>query len=147
MSCALACLRMVLAGRGTVVTEADLQQRVRMEEGGTDIEELGRLAQSFRLVAAVQEATAQQIRDLLHADRDVIACINREVFDLRTLATLAPALRSLRVHAVVPIRVTARQVAFHDPRLPVVVRKSVRRFEAAQRHMRSACLVLAAHDA
>ena len=137
-------MRMVLAGRGTVVTEAELEQRVRREEGGTDIEELERLARSFGLVATCQEAIAQQIRDILNADSDVIAYINRAVFDLRTLTTLVPALRSLRVHAVVPTRVTARQITFHDPRLPEVVCKTIRRFEAAQRHMRSACLVLPA---
>jgi hypothetical protein len=133
---------MVLARRGTVVTEAELEQHVRKDEGGTDIEELERLAQSFGLAAASQEATPQEIRELLHADSDVIAYINRAVFDLRTLTDLTPALRSLRVHSVVPIRVTARQVTFHDPLLPAVVCKSIRRFEAAQRHLRSACLVL-----
>jgi ABC-type bacteriocin/lantibiotic exporter with double-glycine peptidase domain len=143
-SCALACLRMILAGRGTVVTEAELEQRVRQEKGGTDIEELERLAQSFGLVATCQEATPPQIRDLLHTDRDVIAYINRAVFDLRTLTTLAPALRSLRVHSVVPIRVTARHVTFHDPRLPSVVSKTIQRFEAAQRQLVSVCLVLSA---
>ena len=143
-SCALACLRMVLAGRGSVVTEAELAQRVPMEEGGTDIEELARLAQSFGLVAAVQEATVEQIRDLLRADRDIIAYLNRSVFDLPRLTDLTPALRSRRIHAVVPTRVTARQVTFHDPRLPAVVRKTIRRFEAAQRHLQSACLVLSA---
>ena len=141
-SCALACLRMVLAGRGTVVTEAELEQRVQREEGGTEIDELERLARSFGLVATCQETTAGQIRSLLIADSDVIAYINRAVFDLRTLTTLVPALRSLCVHAVVPTLVTARHVRFHDPRLPEVVCKTIRRFEAAQRHMRSVCLVL-----
>ena len=115
-----------------------------MEEGGTDIEELARLAQSFGLVAAVQEATVEQIRDLLRADRDIIAYLNRSVFDLPRLTDLTPALGSRRIHTVVPTRVTARQVTFHDPRLPAVVHKTIRRFEAAQRHLWLVCLVLSA---
>jgi ABC-type bacteriocin/lantibiotic exporter with double-glycine peptidase domain len=143
-SCALACLRMVLAARGTVRTEAELEQLVRREEGGTEIQELERLARMFGLVATVQEATARRIRELLEAESDVISYVNRSVFDLPTLTHLGPALRSLRVHAVVPIHVTARHVTFHDPRLPAVVSKTVRRFEAAQRHLRSTCLILSA---
>lgn len=71
-NCALACLRMVLAGRGTLVTEAELEQRVRKDVGGTDIEELERLATSFGLIASAQDATAHQIRALLDAETDVI---------------------------------------------------------------------------
>jgi ABC-type bacteriocin/lantibiotic exporter with double-glycine peptidase domain len=141
-SCALACLRMVLAARGTMLPEAELQRRVRMEEGGTDLEELERLARTFGLVADAQAATTGQIREFLYARSHVIAYINRAVFDLPSLGDLTPALRSLRVHSVVPIRVTATHVTFHDPRLPAVVRKTIRRFEAAQRHLGSACLVL-----
>ena len=74
------------------------------------------------------------------------AYINRSVFDLKTLADLSPALRSLRVHSVVPVRVTAGHVTFHDPRLPAVVRKTIHRFEAAQRHLGAACLVLSAQN-
>jgi hypothetical protein len=86
---------MVLAGRGIPATEAELEQRVRKDVGGTDIEELERLARSFGMVAAAQEATTQQIRDLLNTGSDVIAYVNRSVFDLRTLTDLTPALRSL----------------------------------------------------
>jgi ABC-type bacteriocin/lantibiotic exporter with double-glycine peptidase domain len=144
-SCALACLRMVLAGRGIVMTEAELEQRVWREKGGTEIRELERLARGLGLTAAVQEVKAREIRDLLQAGGDVIAYLNRAVFDLRSLADLGPALRALRVHAVVPILVTGRQITFHDPLLPAVVRMTIQRFEAAQRHMWSICLVLLHH--
>jgi ABC-type bacteriocin/lantibiotic exporter with double-glycine peptidase domain len=141
-SCALACLRMVLAARATVVTEVELVRRTRWEEGGTEIEELEHLARTFGLGAVAQVATVPQISELLDAGSHVIAYINRSVFDLAGLVDLGPALRSLRVHAVVPVRVTVRHVTFHDPGPPAVVRKTIRRFEAAQRHMGSACLVL-----
>ena len=63
--------------------------------------------------------------------------------DLTKLTNLTPALRSRQIHAVVPLRVTARYVTFHDPRPPAVVSKTIRRFEAAQRHTGAVCLVLA----
>jgi hypothetical protein len=135
---------MILAARSIVQTEAELAQRVRREEGGTYIEELERLARTFGLAASVQEANAQQIRALLDAGSDVIAYVNRSVFDLPSLSHLGPALRTLQVHAVVPVRVTTRHVTFHDPRLPAILSKTIQRFEAAQRHMRSTCLVVSA---
>jgi len=135
---------MVLAAKGTTLTEGKLRQSARMEEGGIDIEELARLAQTLGLHTVVQRAPAGQIRELLRTDNHVIAYINRSVFDLTTLDDLSPALRRLQVHAVVPVHVTASHVAFHDPRLPAAARKTVQRFEAAQRHMGSACLVFLA---
>jgi hypothetical protein len=143
-TCAIACLRMILAGRGTLVTERELVLRTQMEEGGVDLEELERLARTLGLIATAREATARQIREHLRAGSDVIAYINRSVFDLSRLTDLTPALRSRRIHAVAPIHATARQITFHDPLGPAVVTKAIRRFEAAQRHLRSVCLVLLA---
>jgi hypothetical protein len=143
-TCAIACLRMVLAGRGTMVTERELMLRIPMEEGGVEIQELERLARTLGLIATAREATARQIREHLREGSDVIAYINRSVFDLSGLTDLTPALRSRRIHAVVPIHATARQITFHDPLWPAVVTKTIRRFEEAQRHLRSACLVLLA---
>ena len=117
------------------MTEAEgWSSGVRKDVGGTDIEELERpLATSFGLIASAQEATAHQFRALLDADTDVIAYVNRTVFDSRSLIDLTPALRSLRAHAVVPIRIGTRHITFHDPRLPAVVsRKTIRRFEATR---------------
>lgn len=143
-TCAIACLRMVLAGRGTTVAERDLVRRASIVEGGVEIQELERLAHRFGLISTARQATAQQIWDLLREGSDVIAFINRSVFDLRTLSRLGAALRRQIGHAVVPVRVTARHVTFHDPhpRSCAIIRKTVRRFEAGQRHMGSACLVV-----
>jgi ABC-type bacteriocin/lantibiotic exporter with double-glycine peptidase domain len=55
-SCAIACLRMVLAGRGTMVTERELVLRAQMEEVGVDLEELERLARNLGLIATAWEA-------------------------------------------------------------------------------------------
>jgi ABC-type bacteriocin/lantibiotic exporter with double-glycine peptidase domain len=143
-TCAIACLRMVLAARGTILAENELVQRARMVEGGVELQELERLARTLGLLATARAATAQQIRELLHEGSDVIAYLNRAVFDLPSLRDLRPALRAQLGHAVVPVRVTAKHVTFHDPhpRLFGILRKTVRRFEAAQRLMGSACLVI-----
>jgi hypothetical protein len=71
--------------------------------------------------------------------------VNRAVFDLRNLTGLRAALREQIGHAVVLARVTARHVTFHDPhpRRSGIIRKTVRRFETAQRLMVSACLIIA----
>jgi hypothetical protein len=116
-SCALACLRMVLAVRALSVTESELRHRVHAEEGGTDIEELERLARTFGLSAVAEEASPRRIRELLGVGSHVIAYVNRSVFDLPSLKRLGPALRSLRVHSVVPVHVSARHIVFHDPHL------------------------------
>src|SRR5438105_15751894 len=91
-TCAIACLRMVLAGRGMMVTERELVLRTQMEEGGVEIQELERLARALGLIATAREATAQQIRAHLRAGGDVIAYINRSVFDLSRFNDLTPAL-------------------------------------------------------
>ena len=54
-TCALACLRMVLAAYGTDVEESTLEAQARMEPDGTDVGELERLARQFGLVAEPQE--------------------------------------------------------------------------------------------
>jgi ABC-type bacteriocin/lantibiotic exporter with double-glycine peptidase domain len=64
-TCALACLRMVLAAFGTPVAEDTLATEARIEEGGTPIEELERLARQHGLVAEIQETTVADLRHLL----------------------------------------------------------------------------------
>jgi ABC-type bacteriocin/lantibiotic exporter with double-glycine peptidase domain len=53
-TCALACLRMVLAAFGTEVSEAAIEAQAAMAEKGTSIIELERLARWFGLVANIQ---------------------------------------------------------------------------------------------
>lgn len=142
-TCALACHRMVLAGRAIVVAETDLEQRLsRKEAGGTAMVDLQRLAGSFGLAAEIQEANVRQISNMLLIGCDVIAYINRAVFDLHRLTDLTAALHSGIIHAVVPVRINKRHIQFHDPLVPATIAKTIRRFEAAQKHVRSICLVV-----
>src|SRR6202022_4156883 len=81
-TCALACLRMVLAAFGTEVDEATIEAAARLEDKGTDIVELERLARHFNLVAQIQEATVEDLQRILDADKFPIAYIDRAVFGL-----------------------------------------------------------------
>jgi hypothetical protein len=72
-TCALACLRMVLAAFGTSVSEGDIEARARLEEKGTEIGELERLAREFNLVAEIQEATTEELQQILAAGELAIA--------------------------------------------------------------------------
>jgi ABC-type bacteriocin/lantibiotic exporter with double-glycine peptidase domain len=74
-TCALACLRMVLASFGTHVEEGMLQGEAHMEADGTEIAELERLARQFGLVADIEEATVEQLRHLLADGKLPIAYI------------------------------------------------------------------------
>jgi hypothetical protein len=139
-TCALACLRMVLAAFGIHRSERDLEAEARMEEGGTPIEELERLAQQFGLVAHIQEATAEQLRQLLAEGKLAIVYLDRAVFDQtpRQRATHLPF--DAKVHAVVPIRVTDASIIFLAP-LPLrVTRRSIRLFREAHQLFDNACL-------
>jgi hypothetical protein len=127
-TCALACLRMVLAAFGMHVAESHLEAEASMEEGGTPIEELERIARRFGLEADIQEQTVEQIRKLLAEGKLAIAYLDRAVFDLtpRQRATHSPF--DAKVHAVVPIRVTDASITFHDPLPPRITHRSIRLF-------------------
>ncbi len=79
-TCALACLRMVLASFGTDVEEGTLEARAHMEIDGTEIGELERLARQFGVVADIQEATVAQLRHLLEDGKLPIVYIDRAIF-------------------------------------------------------------------
>src|SRR6266571_2622238 len=76
-TCALACLRMVLAAYGTHVPESELEARAGMTPKGTPIDELERLARQFGLVAEMQEATVEDLRRILAEGKLPIALIDR----------------------------------------------------------------------
>src|SRR5205823_2033652 len=130
-TCALACLRMVLAAYGTDVDEATLFRRAVMEPGGTAIDEVKRLARSFGLEASIEEATADDLRSRLADGRLAIVYLNRRVFDLRDISNMRRSIREALIHCVVPTRVTASSLTYHDPLWPRPQRRSLRRFEAA----------------
>src|SRR5947209_5154583 len=117
-TCALACLRMILAAYGTTVTERELEAQARLEPQGTQIDELARLAREFGLAASVEEATVADLQAILAAGQFPITYVNRTVFELRSLLQERSALRHYRFHSVIPTRVTESYVTFHDPLPP-----------------------------
>src|SRR5258708_6842515 len=81
-TCALACLRMVLAAFGTDVEERALEAEAKLERRGTLIDELERLARQFNLAAEIQETTVGDLRRILDEGKLPIAYIDRALFDL-----------------------------------------------------------------
>jgi hypothetical protein len=73
---------MVLAANGIHVEERVLESQAHMEEGGTPIDELERLARRYGLAAEIQYTTLSDLRRLLAEDRLPIAYIDRAIFDL-----------------------------------------------------------------
>jgi hypothetical protein len=140
-TCALACLRMVLAAFGTKVEEKVLESRARMEKGGTPIDELERLARQFGLVAEIEETTMADMRRILSEGRLPIAYIDRAIFDLSPNQRSRHSLRDARIHTVVPTHVSAASVTFHDPLPPRITRKSSRLFQSAHRILGSYSVV------
>jgi hypothetical protein len=140
-TCALACLRMVLAAFGMHVAERDLEAEARMVEGGTAIEELERIARQFGLAADIQERTVEQLRQLLAEGKLAIAYLDRAVFNLTPLQRATHLPSDAKVHAVVPIRVTDASITFHDPLPPRVTRRSIRLFREAHQLFDNACVV------
>jgi hypothetical protein len=142
-TCALACLRMVLASYGTDVEEGTLEGQTHMELDGTEIGEVERLGRQFGLVADIQEATVEQLRHLLAEGKLPIVYIDRAVFDLSPRQRAQHSIRDAIIHTVIPTQVTARFVTFHDPRQPRVTRKTTRLFSRAYEALGGHCVVCA----
>jgi hypothetical protein len=142
-TCALACLRMVLAAFGTKVEERELEGRARLEGEGTLIDELERLAREFHLRAEIQETTVEQLQQILLEGKLPIAYIDRAIFKLRPPQRARHSIRDAIIHTVIPTRVTAGSVTFHDPRLPQVTRKTMRLFRQAYLSLGGHCVVCA----
>jgi hypothetical protein len=140
-TCALACLRMVLAAFGTPVEERALEAEATMEEQGTLIDELERLARQHHLVAEIQETTLADLQRLLAEGKLPIAYLDRAVFALNPRQRRQHSIQYARIHAVIPTRVTAAYVTFHDPLPPRVSRRSVELFRHAHRILGSYCVV------
>ena len=138
---ALACLRMVLAARGAHVEESDIEAEARLEEGGTPIEELERVARRFGLSAHVEEATINRPRAVLAEGNLAIVYLNRTVFELPSLRRLRRAMIDPKLHSVIPTSISGRFVTFHDPLPPRIARRSIQRFDRAQSFLHYAALV------
>jgi hypothetical protein len=70
---------MVLAAFGTNVSEAAVASRTQSLDRGTPIDELERLARDFHLPAEIQDATVEQLRDILAEGKLPIAFIDRAI--------------------------------------------------------------------
>ena len=133
---------MVLAAFGTDVEESTLESQASLKEDGTEIAELERLARQFGLLAEIQDPTVEEIQQLLAEGRLAMAYIDRAVFDLTPRQRASHSLRDAKMHVVVPIRITAEAVTYHDPRPPArIVRRSIRLFRPAYERLGSHCVV------
>jgi ABC-type bacteriocin/lantibiotic exporter with double-glycine peptidase domain len=119
-SCAIACLRMILAHKGIESSEEDLIKKAAMQPGGLDPEELARLAR-LNGIQAVEQQLEQ--RELLHV-------IELQEFPIVFL-NLAPIDDVPEGHAVIPIRFSRRYVTILDP-LQGKRRVAIRQFEKAR---------------
>ncbi len=140
-TCALACLRMVLAAYGTDVPESVLENEAHVDHGGTAIGELERLARKFGLTASIRQVTIDELQQLLSERRLPIAFIDRAVFGLRPAARARHSLRAARIHTVIPTRISTASITFHDPLLPRPVRKSARLFGLAYERLGSYAVI------
>jgi hypothetical protein len=140
-TCALACLRMVLAALGSHFSEAEIEARAAMQEEGLRIDELERLARQFELVAEIRETTVEELQAILAEGKLPIAFVDRAVFDLRARQRAQHSIRDAIIHTVIPTQVTAKSVTLHDPRLPRITRKAVRLFRQAYLSLGGHCVI------
>jgi ABC-type bacteriocin/lantibiotic exporter with double-glycine peptidase domain len=103
-TCALACLRMILAGQGVPVTEEALLRDVSVMEGGIDPDQLAQLAERRGLRSEVLQLDLQRIQRLVDQERFPIVLIDRTPLD-----------NEFAIHAVIPIRFTRQYVTILDP--------------------------------
>ncbi len=78
---------------------------------------------------------------MLAADQVPVALIDRAVFELTPAERAKHRLRDAIIHTVIPVRVTDRFVAYHDPRIPRVMRKTIRLFRCAYAGLGGNCVV------
>ena len=140
-TCALACLRMVLAAFGTSVDEATLVRQATMTPTGTDILEVERLGRAYGLIAEVRRATVEELQELLDAGCLAIVYLNRRILNARNIRSARRSIQEALIHCVVPTRFTAQFVTYHDPLADPPQRRSIARFAGAHAHLDSPCVV------
>jgi ABC-type bacteriocin/lantibiotic exporter with double-glycine peptidase domain len=122
-TCALACLRMILAFNGIETSEEELVLATKMEEGGVDIEELAQVARYHGLKAEIRKLEEASLLDFIAIHRWAIVFLNRFPLD-----------RQFAIHSVIPIRFTPHFVTVLDP-LKGERRISRRKFDQARRYL------------
>jgi len=122
-TCALACLRMVLARNGILTTEEALVRKAPVQPGGLPIDDLEKLARSFGVRAEARRMSIE----------DVEVLVRGGIFPI-VYVLLQPE-GGWTSHAVIPIEVSPASVLVLDPLLPPPGERRLSRsdFVAAQR--------------
>jgi ABC-type bacteriocin/lantibiotic exporter with double-glycine peptidase domain len=122
-TCALACLRMILAHRGRAVEESELTEKVAIQPDGLSPEDVAQLARQFGLPGQELQLDLASLVAEVQGRRFPIVILYRLLLDGKDA-----------VHAVIPIRFTRHYVMVLDP-LRGLRRISIRKFEAARRRI------------
>jgi ABC-type bacteriocin/lantibiotic exporter with double-glycine peptidase domain len=120
-SCAVACLRMILAFQGRRIEEAEVIQATDLQEGGLTPEELCRLARLYGLRSQEQQLDEAELAELVKLSRFPIVFLFRGPLDGVDMT-----------HAVIPLRMSPKYVTVLDP-LRGQRRLTIRKFEQARR--------------
>jgi ABC-type bacteriocin/lantibiotic exporter with double-glycine peptidase domain len=120
-TCAIACLRMILAQQGRRIGEADVVELTDLQEGGLTPAELSRLARHFGLRASEEQADQTRLLHLINEGANPIVFLFRQPLDGVDMT-----------HAVIPLQCTQHYVTLLDP-LQGERRVTIRKFEKARR--------------
>jgi ABC-type bacteriocin/lantibiotic exporter with double-glycine peptidase domain len=103
-SCAVACLRMLLAHHNTHISEAELIRKTTLDEGGLTPAELAALARECGFAAKERCIDDSDLAQMVKEGKFAIVYVYRKVLD--GVDT---------VHAVIPVRFSRRFVTLLDP--------------------------------
>ena len=120
-TCAIACLRMILAYHGSESTEAQVLQTAAMQPSGLDPEGLAQLSRRYGLRAVEQQLDQDTLFELIRQHRSPIVFLYRRIIN-----------HVGEGHAVIPVRLSRHYVTFLDP-LRGERRVAIRKFEEARR--------------
>lgn len=110
-TCAIACLRMILAYNGIEVSEAELVRLTDLQDGGLTPAEVSRLARHYGLHADEEQRDHGRLCELINNQRFPVVFLFRGPID-----------RVDMIHAVIPLhhsrhRYPARTTARDDPKV------------------------------
>jgi ABC-type bacteriocin/lantibiotic exporter with double-glycine peptidase domain len=120
-TCAIACLRMILAYQGLARGEVEVVQSAAREPSGLDPEGLAQLTQPYGLHAVERQLDQETLFELIRQHRFAIVFLYR-----RLINGVGEG------HAVIPVRLSRQCVTFLDP-LRGERRVTIRKFEEARR--------------
>jgi hypothetical protein len=91
----------------------------------------------------VEEATVEQLRNLLAHGKLPIVYIDRALFELSPRRRAQHSIRDALIHTVIPTQITPGFVTYHDPRQVRVTRKTTALFRRAYEALGGRCVVCA----